>query len=138
MASYATKENLDFRVAIAGNGEDRFVGFSVAYEVSLESFGFLKPYFAGSGEPKLVYGDELAVAKEYRRKGIGTKLMQSRMARYSSEYSLTEGVDAAFAIGRTDVNSRMVPLYGELGFENTGIFDPQYPSRVYFAKPLVR
>ena len=64
-------------------------------------------------------------------------LIKRRLERYVAEHDTPKSA-IVFAIGRTNMASSMVPLYAELGYQNTEIRDPSYPERMYFAAELKR
>lgn len=121
--SFLRKTNPQFLVAETKNN---LIGFRIAYELSLEEFSFLDNLVK---ENEAMYGKELAVKKENRGEGVGTSLMLS-----SFDRARNQGYKKFF--GRTNLKSKMVPLYKKLGYINTGIRDPAYPERVYFIKEL--
>ncbi len=144
LAGYFGERSLDFRVAARrSEGPETVIGFSVAYEVGLERFPMLAPFFEGSGgsnghagSARFVYGDELGVDADWRRRGIGTALLAGRLNAYDLAFGADGGAPAAFMIGRTDLDSKTVPIYKRLGYIFTGIMDTQYPGRGYFFKQI--
>ncbi|HIH50336.1 MAG: GNAT family N-acetyltransferase [Candidatus Micrarchaeaceae archaeon] len=128
---YEDKKNLNFLLAtLPRNGsKNPLVGFSVAYETQPEAFPPRLTRLLAQFRMPIVYGDELAVDSEFRGLGIGSMLMGRRFS--SFEDSPREGI---IFVGRTDINSKMVPLYERLGYENSAINDPEYNSRYYFIK----
>ena len=126
---YSGKKNLNFLLATLplANRGNALVGFSVAYEAEPELFPdrvaeLLKPYSL-----PIVYGDELAVACDFRNQGIGSMLMEYRLKSFNALYK-----NGVIFVGRTDIDSKMVPLYKKLGFENSAINDPEFRRRYYF------
>lgn len=74
--------------------------------------------------------DEMAVAGNARKKGIGLSL---------GKRFLDEAVSRGFrfSLVRTDVNNpASMGLFGKLGYRELGIFDPDYPGRVYMEARL--
>ena len=137
ISEYFGQRSLHFVLAFLApnNGQDsnnrhtgELVGFSVAYELNLEHFSFLSGVFE-SGEA--INGDELGVRSDLRGKGIATALIIARMEDMSE-------AGYSYLVGRTHVESKMVPLYIKLEFKNTGIQDSTYPNRFYFVRELRR
>lgn len=130
---YEGKKNLNFLLATAplNNSEEGLIGFSVAYEVKPEVFPIRLTKLLEKYQLPIVYGDELAVDSDFRGLGIGSMLMEYRFRNFK-----VSSKDGAVFIGRTDIDSKMVPLYQKLGYENTMIDDPQYNSRYYFIKRI--
>ncbi len=104
--------------------EGKIVGFRWAYELKPEQFPFL-PIERGEA----MYGDELALKKEFRGNGIATEMM-----RMSLEFAQNRGYKNFW--GRTDRNSKTNPIYRRLGYVFSGIEDPKLKGRLYFMKDL--
>jgi len=113
-------------IILVAEKDGKIVGFRWAYELPMKKFPFLNGKIENG---KTMYGDELAVEKEFRGTGIGSAMMQ-----LSFEIAKQAGYNAF--VGRTDQNSQMVQLYKRLGYQEMGIQDPQYPNRFYFIKRL--
>ena len=62
--------------------------------------------------------------------------MEERIGKYKKDYAEDSEIDSALMIGRTDVDSKMVPLYKRLEYVDTGIRDPQYGTRTHFVKEI--
>ena len=78
----------------------------------------------------LLYMDEMAVAGNERRQGIGLALGNKFLEEVASR-----GFRSSLL--RTDINNpASMGLFGKLGYRNVGIFDPGYPSRVYMEVQL--
>ena len=124
---YFKQRNLNFLLAILPhNSSERLIGFSVAYEVDSNYFTTKLATLLRPAQVPIIYGDELAVDSEFRGLGIGKRLMLMRFGTYATS--------GAIFVGRTDINSKMVPLYNSLGYKNTGVQDPKYNNRYYFIK----
>lgn len=117
LESALKKESPIALVAEAGS----IAGFTWGYKLPGGQFPFLE----GKIEEPIVYMDEMAVAGNERKKGIGFALGKKfleEVARRGFQYSLL----------RTDINNpASMGLFGKLGYRKVGIFDPDYPSRVY-------
>lgn len=104
------------------NGE--LTGFSWGYTLPLEKFPFLK----GNVPARAQYMDEIAVRSDRRKKGIGKALGTAYLKRIQ-ERGLPE------VILRTDErNESSMSLFKSLGFSSTGIYDPDYPTRLYLRR----
>lgn len=120
------KSQKDFVGYIAVDSNDNVIGFTWGYALPLEKFPFLSnlvrevPYF---------YVDELAVKRDYRRRGIGRSLTLALLREAKEK-------DYKYAILRTDVRGGAYKFYEKLGFEDTGKRDPQYPERTYMGRKL--
>jgi ribosomal protein S18 acetylase RimI-like enzyme len=101
----------------------RIVGFTWGYELPIQKFPFLSKLV----DKKSIYIDELAVKKEYRRKGIGKALTNSLIE--DAKNLLYESV-----VLRTNINSIAYLFYLALGFTDMGIRDPKYSERTYMKK----
>ncbi|HLC39389.1 MAG TPA: GNAT family N-acetyltransferase [archaeon] len=113
-------------IILVAEKDGKLVGFRWAYELPMDKFPFLNGQIESE---KTMYGDELAVENEYRGMGIGSGMMK-----LSFELAKKAGYDTF--VGRTDANSKMVPVYKRLGYEEMDIRDPKYPNRFYFIKRL--
>lgn len=111
-------------IALIAKLNSETIGFTWGYRLPKEKF----PFLDGIDE-KSIYGDEMAVKKEYRREGVGTKLLKE-MWKLSKQMGMKEWVC------RTDNNSLVYPLLIELGAKDLLILDPEYPSRTYISKKL--
>lgn len=74
--------------------------------------------------------DEIAVESNSRRQGIG-KILGIRYLEIARENKVPE------VVLRTDQrNVASMELFFSLGFENIGITDPEFPSRIYLSRKL--
>jgi ribosomal protein S18 acetylase RimI-like enzyme len=110
------KNQGDFIGKLATNSMN-VVGFTWGYRLPLDKFPFLD--FKNS-----IYVDELAVRKDFRKKGIGTRLTEMII-----EDARRLGYDNVAL--RTDVNGSAYLFYTDRNFKDTGIRDPEYPERTY-------
>ncbi len=101
-------------------------GFMWAYELNLDKF----PLLNGLVKPdEAIYGNELAVDRNLRGNGIGSNLE-------GVSCEIANRLGYKYFVGKTDMESKMFPLFGKLGYANTGIANPAYPTRFYFIKNL--
>ena len=126
------EKNPIFLVAEVGKA---VVGMRWAYELRPEQFPFLL-----ITEGEAMYGDELAIIKEFRGMGIATRMMRLSLERaYELGYRKF--------IGRTTAeNAPMLALYDKLGYEDTGEREKiskkrtsgtvKTDERIYFCKDL--
>lgn len=111
-------------VLVAETGS--IAGFTWGYK--LPSWQF--PFIEGKIAQPTVYMDEMAVAGNERRQGIGLALGNKFLEEVASR-----GFRSSLL--RTDINNpASMGLFGKLGYRNVGIFDPGYPSRVYMEVQL--
>lgn len=124
---YLLRPLLSFIVA----EDSSIVGFSVTYQVDYNAPWFPKEVVSILHEEKtpIIYGNELAVSSQYRGMGLGTELMNERVE--ALKRSLPNGF---VLIGRTDKDSKMVPVYQKLAYINTGFKDPKYETRYYWMR----
>lgn len=102
------------------------MGFTWGYKLPKGQFPFLEERIV---QPA-VYMDEMAVAGNERKKGIGFALGNKFL-----ETVVRSGFQSSLL--RTDINnSASMGLFGKLGYRKLGIFDPDYPSRVYMEVKL--
>lgn len=112
-------------VMVAG-GRDTLLGFTWGYPLPLAKFTFLTAKIDGD----TVYMDDIAVDPGARRRGVGKALCQGFI-----EVSGSLSFDAV--VLRTDENNvSSMALFGSLGFERIGVYDPEYPTRLYLKKNL--
>ena len=97
-------------------------GFTWGYSLPQEKFQFLNL-------DEAVYIDELAVEKELRKRGIGTRLTEMLI-----NDARKLGYDEATL--RTDINGGAYKFYLDLGFVDMKIKDPKYPQRTYMIKTI--
>jgi ribosomal protein S18 acetylase RimI-like enzyme len=118
--NYALKQK-DFIGKLAVNSGN-VKGFTWEYSLPKEKFQFLDLNEA-------VYIDELAVRKDFRKMGIGTRLtdMLINDARKLGYETVTL---------RTDINGDAYKFYLDLGFRDMNIKDPKYPERTYMRKTI--
>jgi len=108
---------------------DSPIGFTWGYRISFEHFPFLRQVLPEN----TLYIDEIAVAANQRRKGIGKSLGQE-LIRMATQNGLT-----TFATRTDERNDSSMALFEHLGF--TGIpdakdsrgflFDPAFQNRIY-------
>jgi len=117
---YAIKQK-DFISKLAVN-KNNVKGFIWGYSLPQEKFQFLN-----LGEA--TYIDELAVEREFRKMGIGTRLIEMLIndARKLGYETITL---------RTDINGSAYKFYLDLGFQDMKIRDPKYSQRTYMIKTI--
>lgn len=117
---YALKQK-DFISKLAVN-TNIVKGFTWGYFLPKEKFQFLNL-------DEAVYIDELAVKKELRKIGIGTRLTEMLIndARKLGYDTITL---------RTDINGGAYKFYLDLGFVDIKIKDPKYSQRTYMTKTI--
>ena len=113
-------------IVLVAEVDKTLAGFVWGYKLPLEKFSWLLGVIDGN----VNYMDEIAVGGDRRIKGIGTRL--------GVEYlELVRRKNMTGVALRTDIwNSASMALFRKLGFQNTGIFDPKYKSRIYLYKEL--
>ncbi|MDY6778549.1 MAG: N-acetyltransferase [Candidatus Nanohaloarchaea archaeon] len=75
------------------------------------------------------YISELGVVPGYQSQGIGSRLSRELLDELEAEYDRV--------ILRTNPEAeKAINLYEQLGFERTGLTDPEYEERVYLVKDL--
>lgn len=130
---YAAQTDLSFLVATMNGKPDhepKLIGFSVAYKSTTAEFPFLKPVL---GDSNVFFGAELVVDESYRREGVATLMLNNR------NINAMEKLEDGYILGRTKIeNEPMRKLYAKLGYEDTGIRDPVYPSSTYWIKKVAR
>lgn len=113
-------------IVLVSEANTEVIGFSWGYTLPLEKFPFLK----GKVNAQANYMDEIAVRGDIRKKGVGKALGRAYLKKIQ-ERGIPE------IILRTDErNESSMGLFKSLGFASTGIYDPEYPSRVYLRKIL--
>lgn len=113
-------------IVLVGEDRNQLIGFTWGYNLPFDKFPFLRRKIS----PNCSYMDEIAVRADMRKKGIGTRLGEA----YLSE---AERRGIGRVVLRTDErNEASMALFKKLGFENSGIRDPQYPNRIYLRKFL--
>jgi len=126
------KKDLDFALSKSSNiilvadmgGE--LIGTVWGYEIPLDKFPFLR----GIAKEKANYMDEIAVKGNWRMRGLGTSLGTEYLEQLARK-NIPE------VILRTDErNTASMGLFCKLGFENTGIRDPQFDWRVYLRRAI--
>lgn len=107
------------------------IGFTWGYSVSQSEMqvisGNEKLDFLFSGNNRVFYIDELGVAKEHRRHGIGNSLAANLFVA-----AMIRGIN--LIVLRTDKKAEAaIRIYQEIGFRDLRIEDQQYPDRTYWA-----
>jgi ribosomal protein S18 acetylase RimI-like enzyme len=113
-------------IMLVAEMRERITGFMWGCALLLERFPFLQ----GRLKDRCIYGAEIAVDRQFRKLGVGSKLLGS---------FLLEAKRCGFGefVCRTDVNNRgSMGLFRSLGLSEMGIYDPQFSSRVYLRKEL--
>lgn len=100
-------------------------GFTWGYRLPEERFPFLN----GRIPSKVSYMDEIAVRGDSRLNGVGYSLGDQYL-----NTACNQGMNGV--VLRTDCrNVASMALFRKLGFQATGITDPQYKNRVYLFAP---
>ncbi|HII16075.1 MAG TPA: GNAT family N-acetyltransferase [Nanoarchaeota archaeon] len=101
-------------------------GFTWGYNLPQGQFPFLE----GKIAQPTIYMGEMAVGGNARKKGIGFSLGKKFLDEIAAR-------GFRFSVVRTDINNpASMGLFEKLGYRKTGIFDPDYPSRVYMEARL--
>lgn len=118
--NYALKQK-DFigKLALSSNNVK---GFTWGYFLPKENFQFLDLKEA-------VYIDELAVRKDFRKMGIGTRLTDMLI-------SDAKKLGYETVTLRTDISGGAYKFYLDLGFNDIKIRDPKYSERTYMRKTI--
>jgi len=131
-SSEDVRKDLDFArlqedcVVLVAELDRKISGFTWGYKIPLEKFPFLRDYISN----KTNYMDEIAVAGDFRRKGIG-KILGEKYIEYCKK------INSAEIILRTDQrNISSMSLFKNLGFKNIGITDPEFSWRIYLRRKL--
>lgn len=103
------------------------VGLLWGYRKPEEGFDFLSE----AVNEDSFYLDDVAVAEERRKEGIGTKLCEE-----FEEQVIENGGTKVFLRTEKEYEASNT-LFKSLGYERTGIFDPKYPKREYFVKEVI-
>jgi ribosomal protein S18 acetylase RimI-like enzyme len=102
------------------------IGLLWGYRKPAEKFGFLGDLV----DKDSFYLDDVAVLEDSRKEGIATKLCKK------FEKQVKEAGGKKIFL-RTQKNYKAsTKLYEKLGYERSGIFDPEFPDREYFVKSL--
>lgn len=126
------KQDLEYAMSqrnplvLVATRRDAFLGFAWGYELPIEKFPFLQ----GIVNEKSMYIDDIAVDPNFRAQRVGRKLTLNFL--YSS-------IDAEFdqVVLRTDeTNKASMALFTSVGFSNLGVYDPQFPTRIYLKREL--
>jgi len=112
------------------------VGFTWGYEVSKKDMAIISgtnalDYLFG-GEKRFFYIDELGVARNFRREGIGRRLSEHIIASDHNHANIRH------IILRTDVQAKAARnLYSKLGFKDLEIEDKEHPDRTYWLLKMI-
>ena len=117
-------------ICLAAYKQSRVIGFTWGYQVNQEKMiqisggQLLNPLFCR--QPVLFYIDELAVAKDMRCQGHGKGLTGKLIleVRLVSDLRICLRTDTQAAAARR--------VYQQLGFQDLGIKDAQFPNRTYW------
>ena len=110
-------------------------GFTWGYPVSPKELRDIAgneklDFLFNNGENRVFYIDELGVASEYRRRGIGKKLSSLLIVAAKSQ-------NLSVAILRTDEKAVAARnLYADIGFKELTARDERYPERTYWTMKL--
>lgn len=126
------RKDIDFANAqespifLVAESEKKLKGITWGYKLPLQKF----PFLTGKAKMDANYMDEVAVAGDSRRRGIGsllcTKYIETIQARRTFEIVL-----------RTDQrNTASMSLFSRLGFKSLGITDPEFSWRIYLSRRL--
>lgn len=129
--------SVDWRRILVAEMNGKLAGFTWGYRMNREKFGFLSESEVLSKGGEIMYVDEVATSPDCRNMGIATML---------ETVLLSEARNSGFsyAVLRTDEkNKSAISVYEKLGFRkmkasNGELKDPEFTSRIYMAKPLVR
>jgi ribosomal protein S18 acetylase RimI-like enzyme len=113
----------DFVGKLAINSND-IIGFTWGYSLP-NKFHFLDDL----RNLKTFYIAELAVERNFRRRGIGTKLVNMMIED-------ARKLDYEIVTLRTHIKSVAYNFYLKLGFEDMKIRDSKYPERTYMKKEI--
>ncbi|MFH1174947.1 MAG: GNAT family N-acetyltransferase [archaeon] len=119
----------DFPVVLVAQVGENIVGFQWGYRLPDGKFPFLER----KGE--IMYGDDLAVLKEYRREGIATRLKET-------SFTMARQNGMEYSVLRTDVNNpSSMGLNKKLGYtpvvqNGRALYDPEFLTRIYLEKRL--
>ena len=112
---------------------DQIVGFSWGYLVNKDELKEIAGHdklslFPGYNN-RAFYIDEMAIASEYRRKGVAGFLTEMMLSEIDSLIK--------FVLVRTDVNALPArKLYSSFGFKEIPVRDVKYPDRSYWCLKL--
>jgi ribosomal protein S18 acetylase RimI-like enzyme len=109
---------------VAENSE--LVGFLWGYRKPEEKFGFLSEQI----DRDSFYLDDVAVSNSRRKERIGTRLCQE------FEKQVKESGGKKIFLRTQKDYTASNKLYDKLGYERSGVFDPEYPDREYLVKSL--
>lgn len=112
--------------------ENEVIGYIFSYPYDERQ----KPYpetdrFWDEMSGEVLYIDELGVVPEYRKEGLGSKLL---------EETITEAEELGFdkLLLRTNPEAGgVMKLYNRHGFKDLEVDDPEHPERTYMLKSLV-
>ncbi len=127
----------DWKRVLVAEANGKLAGFTWGYRMDRDKFDFLEESDIFSEGDRVMYVDEVATAPSSRNSGIATILESVLLSE-----ARTAGM--GYAVLRTDEkNKPAIAVYEKLGFrrmEENGkeLTDPEFPSRIYMAKQLVR
>lgn len=112
-------------IILVAERKRKIVGFNWGYRLPLKKF----PFLGKKLDKKCFYVDELGVKKEFRRRKIGTRLMQELIKKAKRLFYSS-------MLLRTDVKGVAYLFYLSLGFKDIEVRDPKYPERTYMKKEI--
>jgi len=121
---YALRQ--DRHIVIVAQVNGAVAGFTWGYTLIQAEFPFLSGRLCSDS----VYMDEIAVDPALRRRGVGSSLSEAFEEASSSK-------SFGSIVLRTDeANVASMELFHSQGFESLGVYDPEFPSRLYLKKDL--